>query len=74
MFGRTSEIEVVLTDSFDMELTVTKSSPNLVMTHSKSVRAADLLHRSDASESPVQPVGPGNLGNHWAITGVTTDR
>ena len=36
---------------------------------SKSVLAADLLRRSDASESPVQPVSPGNLGNHWAING-----
>ena len=33
MFGLTSEIEVVLTDSFDMEMTVTKSRLNLVMTH-----------------------------------------
>ena len=53
MFGLTSEIEVVLTDSFDMEMTVTKSSLNLVMTHSKSVPAADPLRRSDANESSV---------------------
>ena len=32
LFGLTSEIEVVLTDSFNMEMTVTKSRLNLVMT------------------------------------------
>ena len=53
MFGLTSKIEVVLTDSFDMEVTVTKSSLELVMTRSKSVPAADLLRRSNANESSV---------------------
>ena len=44
----------VLTDSFDVGIdTVTKSGPNMVMTHSQSVPAADLFTRSDASESPV---------------------